>query len=312
MHLPKILIVAGLVASMLTITVACNHNAPNSESVFSRPEEQNLAPKWIVSGNQAKDLLTQGASLLDARQCKLIPCQRLPGSVAIAWQEFSQSSFPHQGKLPSDDQELTQKLQKLGIDKNRAVVVIGNPQQGWGEEGRIVWMLRTLGHNQAVFVDGGYKALIASGVKEVSQPPQKGDFVVQRRGDWQIEREELKNKLGQDNLVLIDSRSEAEYAGKILYGEARGGHVPGAVNLHYRDLLDEQGKLLARRDIMAKLQAKGITPKSQIVSYCTGGVRSAWLTVVLSDLGLQAKNYPGSMWEWSASSQDNYPLDSRL
>ncbi|MGF1520500.1 MAG: rhodanese-like domain-containing protein [Nodosilinea sp.] len=53
---------------------------------------------------------------------------------------------------------------------------------------------------------------------------------------------------------------------------------------------------------------RDISRDAAILAYCTSGVRSAWLTAVLVDMGFDAKNYPGSMWEWSAGDRDQNPL----
>ena len=78
--------------------------------------------------------------------------------------------------------------------------------------------------------------------------------------------------------------------------------------LHYRELLDAEGRLRPESQRLALLQERGIPRDAAILAYCTGGVRSAWLTAVLVDMGFDAKNYPGSMWEWSAGDRDRYPL----
>ena len=187
------------------------------------------------------------------------------------------------------------------------MIVAGDPATGWGENGRIVWMLRTLGHTQAVLVDGGYSALVAVESSRIKQQ-NKGNFVVEKRDNWLINKEELKKLIKGGNVVIIDSRSPREYEGKSPYGETRGGHIPGAISLHYREFMDAQGKLRSREAILAELEAKGVSLGDQIVIYCTGGVRSAWLTVVLIDLGFNARNYAGSMWEWSAGDEEEYPL----
>ena len=275
----------------------------------------NLADNWRVSADLAKQLLEQGATLLDAREPILKWFCRLPPAIPVTWQEFSRSHFPDKGKIIENNAILTQKLQALGICQDKPAIVLGDCVKGWGEDGRIVWMLRTLGHEKSVFVDGGYRALIKAGisqVKDANNLPQTGDFVVSRRSNWEIQRDELKGILGDDNLVIIDVREPREYAGKTPYGEKRGGHIPGAVHLYYKQLMDKQGKLLAREEIVAILEQKGVSLSTPIVSYCSGGIRSAWLTCVLTNFGFCAKNYAGSMWEWSASPADSYPLSTSL
>lgn len=272
----------------------------------------NLSDNWILNADLAKQLLEQGATLLDARAPILKWFCHFPKAVPVTWQEFSRSNFPHKGKLIENDTFLTAKLRAIGICQNKPVIVVADPVKGWGEDGRIVWMLRTLGHEKAVFVDGGYQALIEAGIdrgKAASNPPQTGDFVISRRRNWEIGRDELQAILGNANLAIIDTRTAREYAGKTPYGEKRGGHIPGAVHIYYKQLMNKQGQLLCGGEIVSILQHKGVSLSTQIVSYCTGGIRSAWLTSVLTNLGFCAKNYAGSMWEWSASLADSYPLE---
>ncbi|MEG4029162.1 MULTISPECIES: rhodanese-like domain-containing protein [unclassified Microcoleus] len=275
----------------------------------------NFTNNWIVNADLAKQLLEQEATLLDARVPILKWLCRLPPAIPVTWQEFSRSDFPNKGKIIENNTVLTQKLQAICICQDKPVIVVADSVKGWGEEGRMVWILRTLGHEKAVFVDGGYRALIKAGinrVKSANNPSKTGDFVISRRLNWEIQRDELKTILGNDNLVVIDARTPQEYAGKTPYGEKRGGHIPGAVHLYYKQLMDKQGKLLDRGEIVAILQQKGVSQSTQIVSYCTGGIRSAWLTCVLTNVGFNAKNYAGSMWEWSASPADSYPLSISL
>ena len=271
---------------------------------------KTLTNRWVVSGQEAKQLIEQGATVLDTRKLALI---RLQGAVYVDWKQFSPEHKVTRGKLLEQDDLLTQRLQALGISKDKPVVVFANPPSGWGEDGRIVWMLRTLGHTQVAMVDGGFEALIAANIPVQSgrsQPPERGNFVVSRNTTWEIQQEPLKARLGQDNIVVVDTREAREFGGQTPYGETRGGHVPGAVNLYFKELLDKEGRLLSPNDIRATLLEMGITPDTQVVVYCTGGIRSGWLASVLVTLGYQVQNYAGSMWEWSAGPAHQYPLET--
>jgi len=150
-----------------SFTAHSNHNDNTSldftiDAVAVQPSQ--LVTQWIVSPAEAKYLIEQGAVVLDVRDRDSQKNGMVQGAIAINWQQFSQPNFPHRGKLLEDERVLTQHLRNVGVFSNKAVVVMGDPLNGWGEDGRIVWMLRTLGHQQTVLVDGGYSALSKAGL----------------------------------------------------------------------------------------------------------------------------------------------------
>ena len=91
----------------------------------------------------------------------------------------------------ADDALLQRKLRRVGVSNGRPVVVVGDQKGGWGEEGRVVWMLRTLGHDRAAMVDGGQAALLKAGVEptKAATTPTAGDFTVKRRRDYEVQRD---------------------------------------------------------------------------------------------------------------------------
>ena len=280
--------------------------------------QQNLQEQWVVSAAQAKQLIEQGATILDSRNIILWLTGHIPGAVHVSWKQFSQQQAPHKGKLLENPDILEQKLRSLGVFNDKPVIVVGNPANpcNFGEEGRIVWMLRTLGHQSAAFVDGGEAALtqVCFPITLDLTQPIAGDFVVKPTALWSIQRDELQANLfsqaASQKLIVIDTRSPREFAGATPYGEQRGGHIPGAVHFYFKDLLDAKGYLFPREQIIAKLNSLGINCDTPIVTYCTGGVRSAFFVTVLTDLGFtNVKNYAGSMWEWSAATPSSYPLE---
>ncbi|MBO9998609.1 MAG: sulfurtransferase [Cyanobacteria bacterium SID2] len=306
--LAAVLTIGGLVAVGWVIGRTPTPTPEGTEPIA----QPDLSKQWVVTPARAKFLVENGATWLDARPSRLLRYRRLRGAVAIRWQDFSQLRALDRGKLLDDDAQLQAKLRQLGIFNDRAVVVMGDPIDGWGEEGRIVWMLRVLGHDLAVMVDGGARALEALDVTVPSPVSAVGDFEVRRTERWSIDRETLQARLRsiEPSIVVVDARERREYFGETPYGEVRGGHVPGAKHLHYRTLLNGQGSLRDRTEIRSILTEMGVTSETEVVAYCTGGVRSGWLTAVWVDLGYNVRNYAGSMWEWSALPNGEYPLVS--
>ncbi len=267
----------------------------------------NYERNWMVQPQTAYQLIQQGALVLDARGADLKKKAPLPGASAVVWQDLAEPELPTKGRLLSDPAVLNSKLQALGISAERPVVVLGDPLNGWGEDGRIAWALRTWGHGKVVVVDGGLAAVQKEGPLHI-QSAKAGDFVIAPTSKWEIKKEELKDLHTKKNVVVLDVREPREYEGKTPYGESRGGHVPGAKHLWFKDLIGQDGKLLPQDEVEKILASKGITKDSDVVAYCTGGIRAGWFTTVLHDLGYNARNYAGSMWEWSAQPAADYPL----
>jgi thiosulfate/3-mercaptopyruvate sulfurtransferase len=287
-----------------------------ADSLQALAAETGVTDAWIVSAEAARELIDGGAIVLDAREPLLKASQRLRGAVPVRWQDFSRKDAPNQGLLPDDDAALTQRLQALGISAARAVIVVADPIHGWGEDGRFVWMLRTLGHQHAVLIDGGIEALVRGGPPRIRAPEGRGDFVVRRTARWLADREQVRAVLGTPGrgrelvpgLVFVDVREPREFAGETPYGESRGGHLPSARNVYYKALLAADGRLLPHSQLVELLASIGVRDGSQVIVYCSGGVRAAWFASVLNDLGISVKNYAGSMWEWSAQPAASYPL----
>ncbi|MCA9672078.1 MAG: hypothetical protein KC503_41070 [Myxococcales bacterium] len=274
------------------------------------PQAARGAPTlpWFISAKRAAKLAAS-AQLLDARDKALRARDALPGATPVDWRTFSQRGT-HGGLLLSAA-VLTRKLRALGVRPEVAVLVLGDPRRGWGEAGRVVWMLRAAGHRRAAVVDGGVAALRRAGVRQLLERParERGNFRARARLRYDASMARVRRGLADGKTLFIDSREGREYNGATPYGERRGGHLPGAKHLYYKRLLDPRGLLLSRAALRRRLAKLGATPASTIISYCSGGVRSAWLTVALQHAGFRkALNYAGSMWQWAAQPAATYPL----
>lgn len=294
---------AALVATPLA-AVLPSHIALAAQSAASQTSPES----WVIPVADARNLITNGAVVLDVRGADLKKASPLANAVEVEWPYFTKDSKAQKGQLLEDDAELTRRIQDLGISSGQPVLVVADSVNGWGEDGRIVWTLRTLGHPETFFVDGGIAALTRDGDPGIVAVKGRGNFEVKRVEDFEITKEELRQKLGDKSVAILDTREPREYAGETPYGESRGGHVPGAQHIFYKDFLDANGDVLPPDQVKAKLAALGISPDAEVVSYCTGGIRSGFVTAVLANAGIKARNYAGSMWDWSSADAKEYPL----
>ena len=109
--------------------------------------------------------------------------------------------------------------------------------------------------------------------------------------------EELRGRLDDPELTLLDTRREDEFRGKSGYPcDPRQGHIPGARHLDVADLFADPGRPLPPEQIRALV---GLPEGAEIVAYCHSGSRSALAAMALRSAGYRARNYPGSWHEWS-------------
>jgi len=117
--------------------------------------------------------------------------------------------------------------------------------------------------------------------------------------------EELRDRLGEDGLTLVDVRSEEEFRGRGGYPcDPRQGHIPGARHLEVERLFAAPGR---PHESGAIRELTGLPEGAQIVAYCHSGSRSALGALALRAAGYDARNYPGSWHEWSR--HDDLPLE---
>ena len=96
----------------------------------------------------------------------------------------------------------------------------------------------------------------------------------------------------------MDTRCEGEYHGTQVRA-ARGGAIPGAINIEWTDNLDASGKFKSDAELRAMYGKAGITPEKEVLSYCQGGYRAAHSYVALRLIGFpKVRNYIGSWKEW--------------
>ena len=272
---------------------------------------QVFAADWtetdvFVNADEVAQLIAGGATVVDARETADFEGGHIEGAANLRWQDFVDGEGT--GELVGDDQRLTRLLRQAGVSNDKPVVVYGNWSNdgAWGEEGRLFWTLEYLGHEDVRILEGGLAAWRGAGnLVALGQADEReaGDFVVRRQDNLRVTTNRLLRAVTVRNTFeIVDTREAEEYAGVVKYGEARGGHIPGAHHIWWRDLFDENGELLSPQAVQRKLQQRGIDSSDDIVLYCTGGVRSGFVYAVLRAKGFDnIRNYDASMWDWTSN-----------
>jgi thiosulfate/3-mercaptopyruvate sulfurtransferase len=98
---------------------------------------------------------------------------------------------------------------------------------------------------------------------------------------------------------ILDVRTAAEWVGEDLRAK-RGGHIPGARQRCFVDLLTDEGTFRPVDEMISLVRASGADPAEIRATYCQGGVRAALVWFVLHELAGfdQVRSYAGSWEEW--------------
>ena len=225
-------------------------------------------------------------------------------AIVVDWTDISllgEFGGEELGKLLSKE-NYQQIFSKLGIIDESEVLVYGFTmlEQGFGDEARVLYTFSYAGFDNVKFIDGGYKQVEKLGFNKNYEPSTDridvSDVVRSEatQNDKAIYTDELLSKIGNTDVQIIDTRLEVEYNGRVIYGENKAGHIPGAISLPFNSLVDSNGFLKSREELEKYVADKGLDKNKLQVTYCTTGVRASYVAVILEELGFKVRNYEPS------------------
>ena len=174
---------------------------------------------------------------------------------------------------------------------------------------RFWWVCRYYGFDNLSILNGGWQGWLAQGrpVSSRIETPESGtDIEPAAHPELLVEQAELLNIFSAPSVQLWDTRRAAEFRGEEETGNLRPGHIPGACNLSWTDLLTEAPHPGAARffkpqdELRQTISDLGLQHNKIIIPYCQNGIRAAFGLFVLHLLGFeQLRLYDGSMFEWA-------------
>ena len=191
----------------------------------------------------------------------------------------------------------------LGIGNDRMVVVYDG--SGIFSAPRVWWMLKAMGHSQVKVLDGGFPKWKREGRILESGPANSHTAIFSAAPQKAIMRnfDDVMDIVKDRSAQLVDARSPGRFSGSEAEPRAgvRGGHMPGATNVHFRTLLTPEGTFKPPAQLRDIFASAGVDPQKPVVTTCGTGVTAAILKLALDDLGASdVALYDGSWTEWGA------------
>ena len=161
-----------------------------------------------------------------------------------------------------------------------------------------------MGHKDVAVRDGGLPKWMAEGrpVTDDPTPPRERHFTARLDNTLVRSIDDVRGLLDSKREQVVDARAANRFRGEVPEPRAglRSGHMPGAFNLPYNDLLDSRsGTMLPDAALKARIAASGIDPTKKVTASCGSGVTACVVGLALYLTGApEAAIYDGSWTEW--------------
>lgn len=222
----------------------------------------------------------------------------IPGARFLDIDAVRDHANPAPHMLPSAA-EFAAAMERIGVGSGDRIVVYDNSPlrtaaRGW-------FMLRHFGANDVAILDGGFQKWTAEGRPSQSgEPAQRDARFKPHEGDEVVTKQQLFSGTG---IALLDARGKARFEGSEPDPRpgVAAGHIPGARNLPFSALYEEDGTFKPAGVIRRLFDEAGTDPAQPFVATCGSGVTANSLIFAAHLLGNRATRlYDGSWGEWGA------------
>jgi thiosulfate/3-mercaptopyruvate sulfurtransferase len=226
----------------------------------------------------------------------------IPGARFFDIDEISddQSELPH---MAPPIEKFVSRMRAMGIGDGHRIVVYDGA--GLFSAARVWWLFRLFGKTDVAVLDGGFPKWRAEGRPVEDTAPLLRDRHFTASRDARLVRDVTQVaatvKLG--NAQIVDARSPERFRGEAPEPRPglRSGHMPGARNVPYKALLNDDGTMKDPAGIRAAFEAAGVDPSKPVITTCGSGVSAAVLSLGLERIGNRNHSlYDGSWAEWGA------------
>jgi thiosulfate/3-mercaptopyruvate sulfurtransferase len=284
------------IAPVLLATVALA--ACGTASTQEEGAEVLVSTEWLAENLDEESLVLLHVGMgHDA-----MPEEVIPGATFLDYHTIAVDADELSTEVPPVP-DLEGVFRSVGVSNDNHVVVYGSGSAHLAA--RVFMTLEYLGHRGRVSVlDGGFEMWTREARPTSSQQRERaaGSFVAEVREDVLMTADAVAASLENARVTLIDARPENEYTGERVVGRnPRGGHIPGAYNLYWEDLLisREEPRLKDLSAVRTRFEEAGATEDGVVVSYCQIGMRASYTYLISRHLGYDARFYDGSWMEWS-------------
>ena len=224
----------------------------------------------------------------------------IPGAVRFDIDDVSDpsSGLPH--TLPQPH-AFASKVRRLGIGDGQTIVVYDG--MGYFSAPRVWWMFKVMGVKDVFVLDGGLKKWSSEDRPLETGSTSRIERHFTARMDYGAiaDLEDVQRFTKDGTTQILDARPADRFTGEAPEPREgmRSGHMPGAFNLPFMKLMNDDGTLKDKNQLQDLFEQAGIDLTRPVTTSCGSGVTAAVLTLGLTIAGARSlKLYDGSWSEW--------------
>ena len=212
----------------------------------------------------------------------------------------SHSELPH---MAPPVEKFVSRMRAMGIGDGHRVIAYDGA--GIFSAARVWWLFRLMGKTDVAVLDGGLPKWKAENRPLEDMPPVMRDrhFTAQRNAGLVKDVTQVAATVKLRDAQILDARSPGRFSGQEpeVRPGLRAGHMPGAINVHYRTLLNDDMTLKSADELEKVFKTAGVDLSKPAITTCGSGVTAAIISMALERVGHRKHSlYDGSWTEWGA------------
>jgi thiosulfate/3-mercaptopyruvate sulfurtransferase len=256
---------------------------------------------FLVSGSWVAQHATDTTvAIVDMRPSEAYDQGHIPGAINLPVQFLAQPNTDESQIAPWQDR-MTGELGSVGITSND--MVVSYDDSGNLPAARMRWVLKYFGYENAAVLDGGLSAWTQLGEPLSTEPTSRlaSTYTGTPNSDLLATWQYVLDRVDNPDVQILDVRPNGSYTGEAASTDLHSGHIPGALNLDWNNLVESQAPRTFKsvEALQASYDAIGLDRNKEIIVYCGSGIASSGALLSLDMLGYpRVRLYSASWAEW--------------